>query len=195
MATETALKNKWLLHLRGLTLIGSGILLFMVSQNYSKPLPILFSTLSIVAGIFGLWFISSNKIQEIKRSWVIMESSADIIFGFVVIYLYFQSADIISDFVMAFVYFSFFLGFNQIISILRIFQLGRIPNITIVAARVAIAFAYGLFAVLVLFKGASSESTAIINLIGIGPVASGILIFLLCDRLYTVKENKQNEKF
>ena len=188
MTTETVLTNKWQLNLRGLVLIGSGILLFMVTQNYSKQLPLLFSALMLLAGILGLLFVSKNKLEHIRRGWLMMESSADIIFSIVVLYLYFQSENIIADFIMAFALFSFFMSFTQILNIFRILQLGLIPNIKIVAARAAVAFAYGIFAVVVMAKGASSESTEVINFIGVGPISAGILIFLLCDSLYIVKK-------
>lgn len=189
MTTESSLKNKWQLSLRGLVLISSGILLFTVNQSYSQYLPLLFSALMLLAGILGLWFTSNNKLEHIRRGWLIMESSADIIFSIVVLYLYFQSQNIIHDFIFAFAYFSMFLSIQQIINIFRLIEIAITPNFKIIIARAVVAFAYGLFAVLLIAKGTSSESTAIINLIGIGPVSAGILVFLLCERLYIVKKN------
>ena len=182
--------NKWALIVRGIFLIGIGILLFTISQNSTKNLVLLFSLLTFLAGIAGFEFATANKTNQLKSNWLMLESGADISFSIVAIFFYLKSADLTVDFLTAFASFALLFAFLQVIYIFQLAQIGLIPNIKIIVVRLILSWVFGLFGIILLFKSSfPGVTTSLINFIGIGPLLAGVSLLILSSKMYIINKN------
>lgn len=183
------LNNKWALTVRGFFLICVGVLLFTINENSSKCMVLFFSVLTFLAGFAGIRFAATNKTDQFKSNWLMLESGADIILSFISFYLYLKSTTLTVDFLIIFACFALVFAFLQVIYIFQIFQTEINLNIKTVAVRAILGVGYGLFGIVLLFKSSfPSASTAIINFIGIGPLLAGIALLVLSSQMYTVNK-------
>lgn len=181
--------SKWLIHLRGLFLLGMAVLLFGIGRNTSKDNILLFGALAVLAGLCGLAFIAKNKPAQIQKKWLAIESVADMVLGIVAFYFYQRSIALREDFMLLFALFALFFLFMQIFFLLQIAQTSLRVNLFAAIARILMAIGYGIFA-LALLMGATVESTSLflLNCVGIGPLIGGLACLLMPLKLYYVEK-------
>ncbi|WP_343670638.1 hypothetical protein [Chitinophaga sp.] len=171
-------------------LIGLGIVLFNITKDSSRNLVFIFALLVLLAGLCGIYFASSNRVENFRRNWLIIESGTDILIAGVALYFYIRSSNLTGNFNTAFAYFALAFAFMQLIYIFQILQIGRTLNLNIMLARCLMAVGYGIFGIILIFNAAQqSASTFMINLIGIGPLLAGLFSLAFSGRMYMLRKS------
>lgn len=189
MEQQNRLQRQWLLTARGIAYLLIGVLMFLFANTYSSEAGYAMGILAAGAGVCQLLFSWGNRQTDRNFIWGLLHGISDLGFG-VAIFVYVQGT--VKGFVDVLGFWAVMYAFLQSVQAMYVFlgaRTGTVPNYATAIIHFLNVLVSGGLAFDLLLRPEGFETS--LGISGLFPIALGILILVLTQRLRKQAEISQ----